>query len=354
MTSEKQGSAILSVSLTFSSADEAEARVAGVAAVAHAAHRACRRGARELWVDLPGGRALSAAAADDLRRACPDALVRYGAPPPDARYTVAGSHPFPFAAPAEAVRWILQGTGKRGDGYISRHFNRPLSRRISAFLLQRFPDIRPAHATALTALTAVLMFLCLLFGGRAGLIAGGLLFHAASVLDGVDGEIARATYRATSRGAVLDSVVDMGTNLLFYIALTVSLTRLYGPLQAAVGGAAVAAGAIGLALLSWLVRQAGEPGNYDLLKRFYRARCPVGVPRFVVEMFVMITSRDFFAFGAALLIVVGQPRMVTLGLALFASLWVLLILAAMPTLLRHGTAAAPPTAGPLERAPSLP
>ena len=342
MTSEKSGSAALSVSLRFNSAAEAGQRVAGVAAAAHAAHFACRRGAREVWIDVRDGGILPPAARDDVDRACPDALVRYGAPPVDSRYTVAAGHAFTLGDGGEAMRELLRTTGKSGDGYISRHLNRPVSRAISAFLLDRFPDIRPNHATAITASVAGLMFVSLLFGGWPGLVLGGLLFHLASVLDGVDGEIARVTYRASTRGAVLDSGVDMATNLLFYLGLTISLTRLYGPLQAVVGGCAVVAGLVGLALLSWLVRQVGEPGNFDLLKRFYRARCPSGVPRFIVDMLVMITSRDFFAFGAAALIVVGQPRMVTLGLACFASLWVLLILAAMPLLLRHGTKVAPP------------
>ncbi|MFL6862162.1 MAG: CDP-alcohol phosphatidyltransferase family protein [Allosphingosinicella sp.] len=360
MTAEKQGEAALSVSLTFGTVDEAEARVAGVAAAAHAAHFAARRGAREIWIDLRDGRPLSPAAADDVRRACPEALVRYGAPSAASRYTVPGEPGFPGAARDDALAWLLSTTGKPADGWVSRHLNRPLSRALSAFLLDRFPGVRPHHATVLTGLAALLMFACLMLGGGRGLVAGGILFHAASVLDGVDGEIARATYRSSPRGAVLDSAVDMGTNLLFYLGLTFSLTRLYGPLQAMVGGWAVAAGLTGLALLSWLVRQVGEPGNFDLLKRFYRARCRAAAPRFVVEMFVMITSRDFFAFGAAFLIVIGQPRMVTLGLALFASLWVALILLAMPMLLRRGTAAAPapapgaPAALAVERGPSLP
>src|SRR3954464_3997201 len=220
MTAEKQGEAALSVSLTFGTADEAEARVAGVAAAAHAAHFAARRGAREIWIDLRDGRPLSAAAAEDVRRACPDALVRHGAPPPESRYTVHGSHPFPFGNDGEGLRWLLSTTGKAADGWVSRRLNRPISRALSAFLLQRLPAARPAHATALTALTALLMFACLMLGGGWGLVAGGILFHVASVLDGVDGEIARATYRASPRGAVLDSAVDMGTNLLFYLGLT--------------------------------------------------------------------------------------------------------------------------------------
>jgi phosphatidylglycerophosphate synthase len=336
MTFEKPGSAALSVRLAFCNADTAEAEVAGVASVAHAAHLAGRRGVREVWIDLRDSSRLSDSALDDVRRACPGIAVRQGAGESTMLH-----HPFPFRDRGDAVRWLLRSTGKEGDGYISRRLNRPVSRLISAFLLTRFPGIRPSHATAGTAVIALLMFASLMLGGWAGLIAGGILFHAASVLDGVDGEIARATYRSSAAGAVLDSAVDMATNLFFYVGITANLFRVYGRIQLEVGGWAVVAGLSGLALLSWLVRQMGEPGNYDIIKRFYRARCPAGFPRFVVEMFVMITSRDFFAFGAMLLILAGQPRMVTLGLALFATLWLFLILLALPSLLRNGSAAAP-------------
>jgi CDP-L-myo-inositol myo-inositolphosphotransferase len=222
-----------------------------------------------------------------------------------------------------------------------------VSRALSALFLQ-VPGFRPVHATIGTAILGLAMGAALLLGGRNGLLVGGLLFHAASVFDGVDGEVARATYRTSARGALLDTVVDMMTNFLFYVGITFSLTRIYGSSQAMVGGWAVAAGLTGMVILGWIVRQAGEPGNFDILKRFYRERFATGFPRLIVDTIVMITSRDFFAFGSAVLILSGHPKLVTLGLALFASLWVVLILIALPHMVRRaGT-------GSLARAPQLP
>jgi len=43
-------------------------------------------------------------------------------------------------------------------------------------------------------------------------LIGALLFQAASMFDGVDGEIARATYRTSRSGAALDSAIDAATN----------------------------------------------------------------------------------------------------------------------------------------------
>ncbi|MBV8687659.1 MAG: CDP-alcohol phosphatidyltransferase family protein [Alphaproteobacteria bacterium] len=334
--------------LSFADSGDAERRIAGVAAVAHMAAEARSAGARSIAVALGGEPSLSPAAADDLRRACSGIPVRIGGPG-----AAAAARPFqsriPLASPSAARRWVLRGTGKRSDGVVSRALNRPLSRSISSLLL-RWPGIRPWHATLATAAIALAMFASLVAGGRIGLMVGGILFHLASVVDGVDGEIARATYRSSARGAILDSGVDMATNLLFYLGLTVALTQLRQPNAALISGWSVLAGLTGLALMVWLVRQRGEPGNFDLLKRFYRIKWPRGVPRLLVDTFVMITSRDFFALGSALLILAGQARLVSLGLAGFATLWVIFILMALPPLLR-GAAGGPRLA--VERGPTL-
>jgi phosphatidylglycerophosphate synthase len=324
------------VLLSFRDSGAAERRIGGVAAVAHVAAEARAAGAREIRIALGDGRPLSPAARADLGRACNGSAVHFL----DAAIGREPIRPFRSAIPLDpdqALRHLVRRTGKGSDGVVSRCLNRPISRALSAWLL-RFPGIRPWHATVATAGVALAMFLSLVFGGWPGLIAGGILFHAASVLDGVDGEIARVTYRSSAGGAVLDSLCDMATNILFYLGLTISLTALHKPHAALITGWAVLAGLTGVALLNWVVRQVGEPGDFDLLKRFYRARWARGVPRLIVDTFVMITSRDFFALGAALLILAGQPRLVSLGLAGFASLWVVMILLAMPPLLRGATA----------------
>jgi phosphatidylglycerophosphate synthase len=320
------------VLIGFESPRAAERRVAGVAAIAHVAAEARRAGARTADVLLADGGALSAVALEDIRRAVPGMLVSF---------VSKGESPgrlFPSLIPLDdnraATRFVLQGTGKPGDGVVSRYLNRPLSRSVSALLLTS-PAVRPWHATLITSFVSAAMFLSLVFGGGPGLLIGGLLFHAASVLDGVDGEIARATYRSTHRGAVLDNRVDIATNILFYLGLTVSLTQLHKPHAALIAGWAVVAGLVGSMLLSWLSRQLGEQGNFDVLKRYYRRRWPRGIPRSITEALVMITSRDFFALGSALLIIAGHPRLVSIGLANFATLWVLLIVLAMPPLLRE-------------------
>jgi 1L-myo-inositol 1-phosphate cytidylyltransferase / CDP-L-myo-inositol myo-inositolphosphotransferase len=105
---------------------------------------------------------------------------------------------------ARAARMALRRSlGKDADGPVSRWLNRPLSTRISMLLasLRPAPDLVSLVAFALGLAGAVL-----LAAGQG--LAGGLLVHASSVTDGVDGEVARLQLRGGPRGALLDGVLD--------------------------------------------------------------------------------------------------------------------------------------------------
>jgi 1L-myo-inositol 1-phosphate cytidylyltransferase / CDP-L-myo-inositol myo-inositolphosphotransferase len=93
--------------------------------------------------------------------------------------------------------------GKDADGPVSRWLNRPLSTRLSMLLapLRPAPDLVSLVAFALGLAGAALL------AASQGL-AGGLLVHASSVADGVDGEVARLQLRGGPRGALLDGLLD--------------------------------------------------------------------------------------------------------------------------------------------------
>lgn len=237
--------------------------------------------------------------------------------------------------PSAAARKVLAATTKPSDGIVSRRLNRPISQRLSAVLL-RIEGIRPWHLTIVTATMGLLMFVSFLQAGPGGLILGGILFHVASVVDGIDGEIARATHRSTEHGAMLDTAVDMITNLLFYLGVTVSLSRLYGPEHLLVGGWCLLLAVVGLLLIRMLANSAGDRGSFDVVKVYYRNRYPDGIPAKITNFLVAITSRDFFAFGNALIILSGWGMLVTWLLATFATVWVAYILMAVPAILRAG------------------
>ena len=242
-----------------------------------------------------------------------------------------------LSAPSKASRTILRQTGKTSDGLISRWLNRQVSRAMSGVLLQ-VGGVRPWHMTVVTAATGLAMFAALCFGGARGLVMGGLLFQLASIVDGVDGEIARATFRSSVTGAAMDTAVDMMTNLMFVLGVTVGLGRVYGPLYWQIGGVDFLIMMTGLAIMTVLVRR--EPGgtSFDLVKNFYARRYTTGPIARIFVVLKTLTSRDFFAFAFAVLAATGLSRAIPWAFAGAASIWLALVIGAAVVLLGRSAA----------------
>lgn len=340
------------VAVRFPTDDAANRRLAGMAAVARWVARA-RVAGLTLGIEAAPAGGWPAATRDDFIRAGAEPVVIGPVPAglavldgrflPDAaalRAAIRGA-PVDRAAAIDlsdepgALRRIVQATAKPSDGIVSRWLNRPISQRISALLLRHLPDIRPSHVTAVVALVGVAMIFSLLLGGARGLIAGGILFHVASVLDGVDGELARASHRGSPEGAALDTRVDMLTNVGYFVCVAFALTRLYGGRQAVVGGGAVVLALTGLMIVAWLARRMGLHGSLDVLKPYYRERFPGGWQFWVTELLVATTSRDFFAFAFGVVIVLGLGWAVSWLLLGFVVTWLTAVVCAVPGVLRQ-------------------
>lgn len=93
---------------------------------------------------------------------------------------------------------------KEWDGIISRYINRKFSRPVAKFLAKH-PRVSPNHVTILSFLTALFAGLAFSFCQPA---VGGVLAQVASILDGVDGDLAKLTNRFSSFGGFLDAMLD--------------------------------------------------------------------------------------------------------------------------------------------------
>ncbi|BBL78667.1 CDP-alcohol phosphatidyltransferase [Rubrobacter xylanophilus] len=130
---------------------------------------------------------------------------------------------------------VLGWAASGNDGPISRHINRRISRRITRRLLDAplSPDQVSLLSFALAALGAGL-----LAAGRLRL--GGVLVQLASVVDGCDGELARARVESSPRGAVFDATLDRWADALIISGLALGA----GTRRAAVAGYPALAGAL--------------------------------------------------------------------------------------------------------------
>ena len=216
---------------------------------------------------------------------------------------------------------IVRKTVKQSDGIVSRYLNRPISTRITRMLLG-WRGVRPIHATALSALTALLMFTCLVSGTYPGLIAGAILFQVASVLDGIDGEIARATFRTSTIGATIDSLTDAATNLAFVTGLGFSLAQQGADNAAMVGVAGTASLGLGFALLGKSAAISGRPVNFDALKHLLRRR-----QSRLSDWIIWLTMRDFLALLGAVMVLLGLGDIFLQTLVAGSCLWLLSVAA---------------------------
>jgi 1L-myo-inositol 1-phosphate cytidylyltransferase / CDP-L-myo-inositol myo-inositolphosphotransferase len=112
---------------------------------------------------------------------------------------------------------------KPQDGFVSRFLNRPISRRITRFVLKF-----PIHPSAWTISIFVLPpIACVFFvrGDYLSVVIGAAIFQAFSILDGCDGEIARAKNLESKFGERLDNFCDFLASLLYVLALGLGLHR---------------------------------------------------------------------------------------------------------------------------------
>lgn len=227
----------------------------------------------------------------------------------------------PEAELRRAARAILRATAKPGDGIVSRHLNRPVSQACSALLL-RLAWVRPGHATVLTGLIALAMVACLLTGTMAGLVAGAVLFQLASIADGIDGEIARATFRTSPQGAAWDSGVDAATNLGFLAGVIANLWLRGETGIATVGLTGLAILALGMGLLGWHARSRGEPLHFDGAKRMLGSHESA-----LTRWLRYLTMRDFYCLFLAVMIALGQVGAALAIFAVAAAGWLVTVIA---------------------------
>jgi len=195
------------------------------------------------------------------------------------------------------VALAVKGTG---DGLVSRLINRRISTWISEFLVER---LTPWQATWFT-------FGVGLLGGVLNLVspvAAAAVYQLSSVLDGVDGEIARASLRASPLGGWTDSVLDRYVDIFYLssLALVSKLPAWFWPV--------VAWALLGSVLVSYTTER-------------YRAAFGEDMYRAVPAMRFLPGKRDERIFLTMVLVFLGLVQELFWTLAILTHLRVLLTL----------------------------
>ena len=125
-----------------------------------------------------------------------------------------------------AARRLWNSCRKAEDGLVARHLNRHVSIALSKQLAPL--AIRPNHITAMTFALGIAAAMAAAYGEYLGFLIAGLLYQANSVLDGVDGELARVRYEFSLLGEWLDTISDDLADLLMYLGLGIGAWRTMG------------------------------------------------------------------------------------------------------------------------------
>ncbi len=101
------------------------------------------------------------------------------------------------------------------DGYISKYVNRKASEPLARLLAKT--KLTPNQMTWAAFVIALLSFVSFIFGQN---IIGGLLVQLSSIVDGIDGSLARIKGITSTFGSFLDSVLDRYADILIVLGLT--------------------------------------------------------------------------------------------------------------------------------------
>jgi phosphatidylglycerophosphate synthase len=210
---------------------------------------------------------------------------------------------------------LIRGLTKPTDGWVSKNLNRPISTSISRVLA--YTPITPNQFTIVTGLVGVATGVFLAMGGYWNYLIGGFLFHFTSVLDGVDGELARLKFKSSPFGQWLDTVVD---NLSYLAALGGMITGLvlHGASQAVQLAGILAVVFVVLALGSLYLYLLRFKAGGTLLNVKYSFQDGGGWFNNMMQYAAAFGKRDLFALIFFVLALFGQLPMALGYIAIMA------------------------------------
>jgi phosphatidylglycerophosphate synthase len=119
----------------------------------------------------------------------------------------------------------LRSSTADSDGPLARWIDRSVSQWISRRLV--YTPLRPNHITIIGTTIGLLAAWCIAQGAHTFAILGTLLFLCATVIDGVDGEVARLKFQETPFGHKFDIFTDNVVHVAIFTAVAIGQFRRY-------------------------------------------------------------------------------------------------------------------------------
>lgn len=117
----------------------------------------------------------------------------------------------------KAEKMLLKSLTKLTDGPVARYLNRPISIRISKFLVN-YP-FTPNMITLFSFLFSLISAFFFTLQDYIFVLIAGIFAQFSSILDGCDGEVAKLKHRVSDYGAWFDAILDRYADILIILGI---------------------------------------------------------------------------------------------------------------------------------------
>lgn len=215
----------------------------------------------------------------------------------------------------QAEEALLFSLRKAVDGAVAKY-----DRHISLAISRRLMKL-PIHPNAVTVGAGLVGICCGLLAAQGGylyMLLGALLFQLNGIMDGIDGEIARAKLLESRTGQWLDTFADDSSNIFFTVGAAVGCYNTYGSEVYLVLGAITGFGFIISSALMYhyllTVAHTGDLNDFKMpweegdAQQSTREAGQPGLISRVLARLKFLVRRDTFTFLTTLFALVGQLR----------------------------------------------
>jgi len=201
---------------------------------------------------------------------------------------------------------IIGNTG----GFIAQKINKRISMPISLLLAKT--RIHPNYLTVINMIVGLMSSIVLLWNSYWDTVLGGFLFQLASVMDGVDGEVAKLTFKVSKIGGWLDTISDNTTLLLFVSVLSYLYYINTGGLFSLIFIGVTFAGIFTMimAMVRYLKRYS-KSGSLVAYDKEFLQRLPQNDPFIIItQKLKYLTKKEFFSLAFFAICFTGKVYLV--------------------------------------------
>ena len=128
-----------------------------------------------------------------------------------------------------AAEWdLLKFLQFRPGGLVAKYLNRPFSIRMTRRII-KYKFVTPNFVTIFDFCVGLFGLSLFLIPSYWAAVIGAVIMHFNSIVDGVDGEVARLRHQSSKMGANLDSFSDETLGALLYVVTGYHITIMGGP-----------------------------------------------------------------------------------------------------------------------------